>query len=188
MKIFKDLLRGKGMRIKAVELLLLVLFVSAFVGVVMAQEGSEEEESSSGEDQIDEAYACLDKQVEDNTINLEQAIFSALAGVPSAKVRDAINSEESASERCWPKSRCKVKDTAQVALAKKALGENRDEIVDWIMTQTGTATELTWYLQITIDDNKASECKVSYDSDEFTVSIGDDMKLSGGGGELFECF
>ena len=80
-------------------------------------------------------------------------LISALADVPNEKVANIIDAEKSQSEECWPKSGCKVKESAQVALVYDHWEDDTTAITDWFISQAGPATELQWYLQITIDNN-----------------------------------
>ena len=136
---------------------------------------------------INRALVCLDKRVnESSSLSLEEASFSALAGVPNKKVSDTIELQKSANDGCWPKAGCKIKETSQAILAYKKLGNNTDKSIDWLYTKNGTTNELRWYLQITIDKNEQAQCSIFYGDSERTISIGQDMKLNGDAGSCLE--
>jgi hypothetical protein len=141
---------------------------------------------SQTEEEINDAMLCLDEKVAGaSSLSLQEAVFSSLAKVPGTKAIDTINSQKSASNECWPKSGCKVKDTAQVVLAKNSLGEDTSGAVEWLLSKKGSATGLTWFLQITPDNNGVAECVVGYDTFTGTINIDEDLKLSGSAGSCF---
>jgi hypothetical protein len=171
-KVFKEVNRLKKMRKRVYGILVLfsIILVSSFV-------------ISQTEEDINKAMQCLDDRVAAaSSLSLQEAVFAALADVPHNKVAATINNQKSNSAECWPKSGCKIKDTAQVIIAKNSLDEDVSGAIAWLKGKTGSATGLTWFLQITPDNNGAAECVVSYDSVSATITIDDELKLSGNGG------
>lgn len=151
--------------------LLIVVFSAILLAGFVLAEGDYSEK-------IDLAKECLDARVGDvSSLTLEEAIFASLAGVDDNKVEDTINAEEISTGDCWPSGGCKIKETAQAGLAKKAMNDNVDDIVDWLYGKNGTVNELTWYLQITINPHDVSECTVRYDGSDKTVNVNEDMTL-----------
>ena len=130
-------------------------------------------------DEINDAFNCLDSKVVSASLSFEEAVFAALAGTPNSRVSAMIVQQKSPSEYCWPKSGCTVKATAQAALAKMKMGEGVGNITEWLKTKSGVTQEMTWFLQISTDDNGPAGCVVNYDGADYAVSIGEDMKLSG---------
>jgi len=159
--------------------LVIVLVLSLSLGFVVAQE--------SYIDEINSAFTCMDDKVDSTSLSLEEAIFTALAGVENIeKANDTINSAKSASNECWPSSGCNIKDTAQVAIVKESVfDEDVGNITEWLLTKSGVTEELTWYLQITIEGNGPASCIVNYDDSDYSVEIGEDMKLVGSAGSCF---
>lgn len=151
--------------------ILIIAFSIFFLTFVFAAE--------SQTDKINKAFICLDSRVNESAISLQEAIFSALADVPNSKINATINAQKSSSENCWPASACSVKETAQVVLAKNRMGQNTSEIEKWLISKSGTTTELIWFLQTTIDNNVPANCSVKYDLAEqgYKFSIGEDMKI-----------
>ncbi|MBI5804137.1 hypothetical protein HY450_02745 [Candidatus Pacearchaeota archaeon] len=157
--------------IKKVSLIIIILFAIALPNI-----------TAQSDEDINKAFICLDARVGETSLSLEEAIFSALVKVPDEKVNSKINSEKSSSEECWPKSGCKVKDTSQVLIAKQAMGEDTTAIAQWIISKAATTKELTWYLQITTENNAPSECSVLYDDSEKKINVNDEMKIEGNPG------
>jgi hypothetical protein len=186
---------------KGVVVLLLCFVVLSMV-FVLAQE---EDVNSTGEDEevaeeneetkeletdnslegVDRAYQCLEGQLEDkseSSLSLGEAIFSMLALGSTEKLDGAIESNKGAGGDCWPKSACDVKETAQVLLAYDRTGKDGGEIEDWLLSQEKNAKELTWYIEIDIQDHVTSECDLNYDSVDAEISVKEDMKLEGSPG------
>ncbi|MBU0976889.1 MAG: hypothetical protein KKD18_00560 [Nanoarchaeota archaeon] len=132
--------------------------------------------------EINEAFTCLDGKVASTSLTLEEAVFAAFADVPDPKVNLTINQQRSSAADCWPSPTCTVKATAQVALAKLRQGENVDNITAWLKNKVGVVPELTWYLQITVDNNEPASCVVNYDGVDHSVTIDEEMKISGSPG------
>ena len=160
------------MRKRVVEFLILASVILAASSVV-----------SQTEEDINKAMLCLDGKVAAaSSLSLQEAVFASLAGTPDSKLASTINSQKSSSAECWPKTGCKIKDTAQVVIAKNALDEDTSGAVQWLLSKKGSATGLTWYLQITPDNNGAAECVVGYDSSTGTIKIDEKLRLSGSAG------
>ncbi|GEM_PF-703282 len=158
---------------RGLVLFTLFIVVIALPGFVRAE----------GIGKITKAYQCLDGLVNTTQINLDEAIFTALANVPGNKSWSIISGEKSPTEWCWPKAGCTVKTTAQVALVYKQLGKDTKNITAWLSSKNATVAGFTWYLQTTIDNNEISQCSVNYDGIDRSFSVKDDMKLEGDVGQ-----
>lgn len=131
----------------------------------------------------DKAYSCLRTQIDSKKdLSLEEAIFSALALGSYGNVSKVIDNGKSASENCWPKTGCKLKDTAQVALAYQSMGKNTDAIKSWLLSKSINAVDLAWYLEIGTESQKASQCTLKYDSGSYNINIDENQKISGNSG------
>ena len=133
---------------------------------------------------VDKAYTCLEGKVKGKCSSLasveEQsfALFalaydSALAGeCKSALISNMKNQE------CWPKSACKVKDTAQAVLALNYIGADTTKPEKWLLSQNKTPSDLIWFLEI--DAKDATSCTVKYEtnSTQNIISMAADKKLS----------
>ena len=152
-----------------------LLFAVLFIGFVSAAD------NVTSEDKADKAYACLNDQLNNKTsLSLQEAIFTTLALGSKDKANTVFESEKGTN--CWPKSGCKVKDTAQVLLAYDRINKDSADIEKWIISQNATVTDLNWYIEIDITNQITASCTVKYDAQSATISIGSDMKLSGAGG------
>jgi len=131
----------------------------------------------------EKGYACLKDQIDDKKeLSLEEAIFGALALGSYGNVSKVIDNGKSASENCWPKNGCKLKDTAQVALAYQSMGKNTDGIKSWLLSKSKNAVDLAWYLEIGIENQKASECTLKYDTGSYKINIDSDQRITGNSG------
>jgi len=130
-------------------------------------------------DKVANGYKCLENTVANKTtISLEEAIFTTLAlGNNNKKAIDTIAGEKSATEDCWPKAKCALRETALVALAYDKAGKDNSKILTWISSKNATPTELNWYLQIDTDEQAAAECTVSYDTTAAKINVLEDMTL-----------
>lgn len=139
--------------------------------------------SSSGDANADKAYRCLESQIANkSTLSFQEAVFSMLALGSKGKLRENIESQKNSRESCWPKEGCRIKETAQVALAYKRAGISTTEILNWLKSKKGTPSEMTWFLEIDIVNHIPANCIVKYDNKEFRTSVKEDMKLSASAG------
>jgi len=133
--------------------------------------------------EINAAFSCLNDGINDaSSLTLEQAIFASLADVSDSKIESTFADKKDDSEECWGNSGCNVKETAQAALAKKDNGDGIDSIVSWLEGESGVIQGLTWYLQISINNNLPAECSIEHEDVEVDVDVNDDLTLSGSPG------
>ncbi|MBS3091713.1 hypothetical protein J4217_04695 [Candidatus Pacearchaeota archaeon] len=130
----------------------------------------------------DDSYQCLQSKVGNRTdLSLQEAIFSTLALGNKQNLINTIEANKN-SAGCWPKDSCKLKETALVALAYERAGKDNADIVKWISSKNASATDLLWYLEIDITSHESSQCKINYDGSDKTISINNEMKISGSAG------
>lgn len=132
-------------------------------------------------DSIDKAYSCLRSEIGNRTvseISLQEATFGTLALGSVQKLRDKIEDERS-SDDCWPRSSCRLKETAQVLLAYDAINRGTSDIEKYLYKRNGTATDLTWFLLIDISPREQASCTIKSSSSTRTITVGEDMKISG---------
>jgi hypothetical protein len=91
-------------------------------GIIDADDGVDEGSA------IDKAYECLETEIAENDVSLQESVFSTLALGSKSKLNDVIEDEEGSD--CWPKGGCKVKETAQVLLAYERAGKDTEDIVE----------------------------------------------------------
>jgi len=169
-------------RVKSVLLGLILFIFFSFLVVAENHTIGETPTDVSG-DSIEKAYQCLRVEIDKKTsLSLQEAIFSVLVLGAEDKSIEKIESEKKSGEECWPKLRCKLKDSAQVLLAYHGIGRDTEGIQSWILSRNVSAKGLTWFLEIDITNHEASECKVKYGNIEKTINVREDMTLSGDGG------
>ena len=138
--------------IKKVGVLLLALFFTSFF-VIAQNNGTNNVPASTNN--VEKAYQCLENLIDDkdqDDISLQEAVFSNLALGSNSKLKSVIDAEK--GNNCWPSSSCTIKDTAQVLLAFERTKKNTDDIETWLLDQAGVASELTWFLQIDIENHE----------------------------------
>lgn len=173
-------------------LCLLVLFFTGLVfadtnlsNTTNATQSSTQTTTGTGLDVGDasSAYNCLNNKIANNSnLLLSEAVFSMLALGDKGNLVTIINNNKNSNAACWPKGTCDVKDTAQVALAFNRINKNTSDIESWLMSKSGTPSELSWYLEIDLTNHSSGSCTVKYDNVQGTISIGDDMTASISGG------
>lgn len=135
-------------------------------------------------DVANKAYQCLQSQIDSkdqSSISLQEAIFGVLALGSNSKLVAVIDGKIVGGNH-WQESPNQLKDTAQVMLAYNRAGKNTDAIKAWILSKKKAAADLTWYLEIDVDNHESSQCTVSYGSGQQSITINEDMTLSGNPG------
>ncbi|MEK6813008.1 MAG: hypothetical protein AABX86_02745, partial [Nanoarchaeota archaeon] len=163
---------------KGVMLIFFLLFIAGVFSFVSALEGTDSEK-------IDAGYACLQNKVNQSaSLSLGEATFAMLAlGSERGKLTNVITSEKKSDEACWPKGGCNLKETAQVLLAYDRAGLDTDAVESWLSSKRKTAKlDLTWYLEIDIQNHVPSECTIYYDNNEYSVNVNEDMTLDSDAG------
>jgi len=159
-----------------------IVFLAMFmiIGVVSAANESNTGSENDEKNRVENAYACLEEKL-DKSLSLQEVIFSILALGNKNNLLGKLDEEkkQESSGECWPKSGCKIKDTAQAMMAYKRLGKNTDAIEKWILSKNASLLDLDWFLEIDILDRESSECKIKYSNIERKIRIGEDMKISG---------
>ena len=156
-------------------LFILLIFLSAFT--ISAQTNATTEE-----EKIDKAYSCLLDKVKDNcaTISTEEKIFSLLT---LNRCRAEVISSSYSEGTCWPgpgEENCQLKTTAQAVLALNSARVNTDKAKEWLLSQSRSPPQITWYLQI--ESSEETACTIYYNQQSFTVNIGEDKKLTNDAG------
>jgi len=128
---------------------------------------------------IDLGFECLEDKVENNCDELTtQEIVLTILASPNTDVYDECLEElkDRESGDNWGN----VRDTALAILALQHSGETTDEYESWLLEQTKTPTDLIWYLQQ--DSNTKTQCKISYDGDDYTININENKKIDANAG------
>lgn len=169
---------------KGVLIVLSLVFLASFA---LAQTNSTTSQSttSGNTNVISKAYQCLQSQVESkapNSISLQEAAFGVLALGGNSKLTSVIESKIKTNNH-WEETSNPLKDTAQAMLAYNRIGRNTNEIKNWTLSKSKPATDLTWYLEIDIENHESSQCTLSYSNEQQrTVTVNEDMTLSGNPG------
>ncbi len=179
------------MQKKSLGVLLLTLLLISFV---LAQNSSSNNSSnnqganspsSSNADVISKAYQCLQNQIDakdQNSISFQEATFGILAIGSNSKLVKVLE-DKMKTENHWQESANPLKDTAQGMLAYNRINKNTDKIKNWILSKKQVATDLTWYLEIDIDNHRSASCTLSYGGEQQRqITVNDDMTLSGNPG------
>lgn len=150
-----------------------VLLLILLIPLAMAVGGNETK--------IEKAYSCLEKQLETkNSFALEEGVFGLLSLGEKEKLKQSIESQKNTN--CWPSPSCKLEDTAKVLLAYLSINEPTDAIESYLILKNASATGLTWFLMIDIEQHVPATCAISYQGSSHTIDINDNMKLSGNPG------
>ena len=130
---------------------------------------------------VDKAVKCLGDKITKSTcaeLSAEEKIFSLLA---VQKCEAELLSDSKNSYECWPKSGCKIKQTAQAILALDSVGTSTEKAQAWLMSQAKNSSDVLWYLQI--DTNEPSSCAISYSGSSYPITIDENKKINTNAGD-----
>ncbi len=135
--------------------------------------------SSTNLTMMEKGRKCVQNQIDDkggcSELSFQEKVFS-LASIGSCK-GDLL--DEKSTEGCFPKGGCEVKSTAISLLALKNTNSDISGIGDWISSQNKTASDMTWFLQITPEVEETAECSISYGGTQPpSFTIGEDKKIN----------
>ena len=137
------------------SVLIIILIISLiFIPLIIADEV---------DDKINNAYSCLEDKVKGNcnSLSYEEKIFSLLA---IEECKDEVIADSS-NNKCWPKSGCKIKTTAQAVLALDNVGFNLTDATTWLLSQNAIPLGIEWYLEI--ESTEATTCTITYNDNSF---------------------
>jgi len=167
--------------------ILIIIFLSLNVSFIIAQTNETNDtgeiiidSSGSSQDQIDNAYSCLENKIDDiscSSLSLEERIFSLLS---VRKCKNEVLSESENNNECWPKSDCNVKTTAQAILALEESGSSTDKAELWLLSQNTTPLDVDWFLEI--ESSEATGCSVTYSENSYNINIDAEKKINSGAG------
>jgi len=136
---------------------------------------------------VQKAYDCLRNKVTAKNkcadLTVEEQAFSLLAlkyDADSQRNCKLALKNSGKENLCWPSSGCRIRDTALAVLALKMSNSDTKLAEDYLILKNGTPTDLIWYLQI--DTVEQARCKIIYDGNEKTITVGSDKKLSSDAG------
>jgi hypothetical protein len=134
-------------------------------------------------DPYSSSYTCLKSQIDSrgySSLTIEELASSLLAlGYDGARQSALVSELEKrkSSENCWPSSSCTLRETSLVLLAYNYIGKNVDAIKNWLLNQTMSTKDLTWFLQI--ETTNKSDCTITYDGSQKKISISEQKIVSG---------
>jgi hypothetical protein len=148
--------------------LILILIMSIFLVL------SQDEIELTDEDRVEKAYTCLEDTIDERKcedLKTQEKIFAVLA---TGKCKSELL-DDSKDEKCWPKSNCDIKNTAQAILALDRVNVDTTAAVDWLKTKTMVPTDLIWYLEI--ETKGEAFCTIGYDNREYSINIAEDKMI-----------
>jgi hypothetical protein len=162
---------------------ILLIFILPFA---LAQSNDTSQNNPSNSEAITKAYQCLQSQIDSKSnseISLQEAIFGVLAIGSDSKLLSIIN-DNSVSGNHWSQSN-EIKETSQVLIAYKRIGRDFNSIKSWLLAKEISPTELIWNLQIDIPSRQESSCTLNYNNEQKTITVNEDMTLTGSPGQCF---
>ena len=164
-----------------------ILILGLVLAILMMGFVAAANETAGEASNIEKAYKCLEEQIKSKTkLSLQEAAFSMMAiGEKNEKISTGIEAEKKESEACWPKAGCKIKETAQVALAYDKAGKDTSAIKRWLLSKNATASEIKWFLEIDIANQAAATCTIKDGAKSNTIQILESQGISGNPGSCF---
>jgi hypothetical protein len=93
------------------------------------------------------------------------------AGYTPTSAIDYLAGQENA-QHCWPKTSCRTKETAFVALAYKSMGVATDDIATWMGDAQSAAMQSgNWWLEVATTDTGSCTVKYTKNSQEVSKTI-----------------
>jgi len=135
--------------------------------------------SQQDPEKIEKGFECLEEKVDDDCSEadtVEELALTILAtpdNVFDACVDKLINKESGNHFGS-------VKDTAMAILALDHAGEDTEDYETWLAKQNTTPDDLIWYLEQ--DSNLETQCKISYNSNDYTININENKKIDSNAG------
>ncbi len=128
---------------------------------------------------MDKGRKCVQNLINDkggcSELSFQEKVFS-LASIGSCK-GDLL--DKKSTEGCFPEGNCDVKSTSIALLALQNSNSDISGINKWISSQNKTASDMTWYLQITPEGEEVAECSISYGGTQPpSFTIGKDKKIN----------
>ncbi|MFH1237872.1 MAG: hypothetical protein ABIH79_00870 [archaeon] len=158
-------------KIGAFTILFLLLF-SLTLAFAADNESTSTEDSESDSDKIADGFDCLEEKVDDCSELTTQEIAYTILATPDNVFDDCVSElEDRKSSDNWGN----VRDTALAILALDHAGEDTTPSEEWLIDNSRTPTDLIWYLEQ--DSNEAVECHIGYDSNDYSINVGENKKI-----------
>tara|TARA_Y100000310_G_C20648228_1_gene797866 strand:+ start:171 stop:2048 length:1878 start_codon:yes stop_codon:yes gene_type:complete len=135
--------------------------------------------SQQDPDKIENGFECLEEKVDDDCSDADtvQDLSLTILATPDNVFDDCVNElkDKESGDHFG-----NIRDTALAILALNHAGENTEDYEEWLIKQNTTPDDLTWYLEQ--DSNQASQCKISYDGDDYTINVNENKKIDSNAG------
>ena len=165
---------------------LLAILVISLIFILPAVFAEENNTVDAEQTKINDAYNCLENKVKDKScskLTSEEKIFSLLS---IHKCEQELISDSQDKAKCWPKSKCEIKTTAQAILALNNLKTKTMQAEGWLLSQNVTALDIEWLLQIESKDQ--TKCTINYDSSSHTIMIDESKKINANAGSCLTLY
>lgn len=163
--------------ISKIFIVFFILILLSFISVISAENQTE----------VEKAYSCLETNLNDDcggdSSTTEQISFSLLAMAYNSNIKTDCKNllMDKKQENCWGitgSATCDLKSTAQAILALKHINSNKEDYINWIISNKKLAKNFEWFLEI--DTNNYSECKIKVNGgNERIFYINEDKTISG---------
>lgn len=154
-----------------------ILFLLLFSLVPLSLAEETETTENTELDKIETAFNCLEEKAKDcSGLSTQETALTILA-TPDNIFNSCVTELESRQTlNHWTT----IQDTAMAILALKHAGKDTKLSEDWLLEQEKTPTELIWYIQQ--DSNTETQCYISYDTKEFSISVDANKKIDSNAG------
>ena len=135
----------------------------------------------------EEAYSCFESKAKGRCLlsasSFEDKIFTLLALSYKRSFQSECKPEIYALSKndgeCWPKSSCKIKDTALAVIALNNVGENTTKAENWLLSKKMT-TELNWFLEIDTTGKSVCDIWTSRNPVHQQITLEENKKITAG--------
>jgi len=145
-----------------------ILFFLAVFPLISAQ-GTEEEN-------VERGYSCLEGLIEQKNcsrLTFDEKIFSVLS---TGECYDELMQEENEIRGCFPRSSCRIKQTALASLALRKGGVNTEKYENYLTSNNKSPEDLEWYLQI--ESKEATICSIKSNTKQTQVELNEDKTVA----------
>lgn len=182
-------MKKEGILLAFVMILSLLVFVSAADNSTNTTTSNNTTTNSTtnvvlNTENFDDSFVCLENALKSDCSGASTVQELSLAVLASTSVSDKCLvklKDKKTSSNCWGEAgKCSVKDTAMAILALNHAGEKTDLSESWLLSKNLTSTDLIWYLQE--DSKEKTECRFSYDANNYNLQVYENKKVSGAAG------
>jgi len=172
-------------KISVMILVFSLVFLLLFVPLAVCANDTGNETNGDNEndaDKIELGFECLEEQIGEDCAgasNVQEIALTILAS-PENVLDTCVDKLKDVKRQDHWKTSNSVRDTALAILALRHVGEGTEDAEEWLLSQNQSTTDLIWYLQE--DSTGDTQCKISYDGDDYTVNINENKKIDSGAG------